>query len=78
MNRAELRSQGNNTRTYILEYIKKYISKNKYSPTFREIAVGTGLKSIYTVHRHLNDLQKQGVINYNRMQPRTIELKEGA
>lgn len=72
------KTKGCRTRAYVLNYIKSYISKNKYAPSFREIAEGTGLKSISTVHKHLNMLKGYGLIDYNKTQPRTIVLKEGA
>lgn len=44
----ELKRKGIMTEAYILHYIKKFIVLKNYPPTFREIAEGTGLKSVST------------------------------
>ena len=46
----------------ILDFIKNYIKKNGHSPTLVEIANTLGLKSLATVHEHLQTLVKKGVI----------------
>lgn len=63
--------RGDITRNNIMEVIEKYTLKNGFSPTLREIGDLVGI-SISTVHVHLQKLKKQGEIEWNPTQPRTI------
>ena len=47
----------------ILDTIKKYIAKNGYPPTVREIGAILNLSSPATTHFHLNRLEKKGYKN---------------
>lgn len=58
----------------ILDFIKKFIAKNNYSPTVREIMTGLALKSPSTVHEHIKMLVHLGCITYSPNKSRTIEL----
>ena len=58
----------------ILIFIKKYIAKNEYSPTIREIAKGINLSSPATVHTHLKNLIEKEYIRRNPNNNRIIEL----
>lgn len=57
-----------------LTFIKKYIAKNDYPPTIREIAKGTNLSSPATVHAHLKNLIEKEYIKRNTNNNRIIEL----
>lgn len=57
-----------------LTFIKKYIAKNDYPPTIREIAKGTNLSSPATVHAHLKNLIEKEYIKRNPNNNRIIEL----
>lgn len=57
----------------ILDFIIHFISKNGYSPSFREIANGCSL-TLAQVGVKLRRLRRLGVINYKDRQPRTIAL----
>ena len=46
----------------ILNYIKKYIANNGYSPSIREICLGNNVSSPSTIHTHINTLVKKGYI----------------
>ena len=46
----------------ILEFIDKYTEKQGYSPTLQEIAKKFKLKSIATVHQHLEELKNGGYL----------------
>lgn len=57
----------------ILEYIKKCLKKNKYSPSLEEI--GKHFKLVKsTVHEHVEALKEKGYLNKTDYQARTIEL----
>lgn len=57
----------------ILEYIKKYLKKNKYSPSLEEI--GKHFKLVKsTVHEHVEALKEKGYLNKTDYHARAIEL----
>ena len=58
----------------ILQYIKKVISEKGYPPTVREICEAVGLSSTSTVHAHLNNMEKRGLIRRDPTKPRAIEV----
>lgn len=58
----------------ILDFIKKFVAKNNYSPTIREIMTGLALKSPSTVHEHIKSLARLGYITCTPNKSRTIEL----
>ena len=58
----------------ILKSIKKYIAKNNYPPTVREICKMVNLASPSTVHFHLDTLKEKGYIKKGNGTSRSIEL----
>lgn len=58
----------------ILETIKKFIAKNGYPPTVREIGALLDLSSPATTHFHLNRLESKGYIRKNKSKNRSLEL----
>ncbi len=58
----------------IFHFIKRYGSKYGYPPTVREIGKAVGLASSSTVHAHLANLEKYGVLRRDPTKPRAIEL----
>jgi repressor LexA len=58
----------------IFDYIGKYSSKHGYPPTVREIGKAVGLHSSSTVHAHLANLEKIGLLKRDPTKPRAIEL----
>ena len=50
----------------ILDFIRKEIEDKGYPPSVREICAAVGLKSTSTVHAHLNNLEKRGLIRRER------------
>lgn len=63
-----------NKQESILIFIKKYIAKNEYPPTVREIANAVNLSSPATVHVHLKNLIEKGYIKRNKKNHRILEL----
>lgn len=55
-------------------FIKDYIKKNGYAPTYREIADGTE-KSLDTIYNHLRILRDRNKISFIDTKSRTIKLK---
>jgi len=60
----------------ILDYIKQYIKKYGHSPTLAEIAQAIGVRSLATVHEHLQSLVRKGVIRRYEGVVRGIEVLE--
>lgn len=60
--------------TEVLNFIKKYTAMHGFPPSIREICAGLGLSSPATVHAHLKNLEKAGVIKTSNNKFRTIEI----
>lgn len=58
----------------ILDYLESYINKYGHAPTLVEIAKKLGVRSLATVHEHLQTLEKKGVIKRSSGIARGIEL----
>ena len=58
----------------IFEFIRKYGVKYGYPPTVREIGKAVGLHSSSTVHAHLANLEKIGLLRRDPTKPRAIEV----
>ena len=58
----------------IFDFIRKYAEKTGYPPTVREIGKAVGLHSSSTVHAHLANLEKIGLLRRDPTKPRAIEL----
>jgi repressor LexA len=58
----------------IFDFIRKYAGKYGYPPTVREIGQAVGLHSSSTVHAHLANLEKIGLLRRDPTKPRAIEL----
>lgn len=58
----------------VYNYIKKFIKRNGYSPSIREIGKGVGLTAPATIHTHLNNLRDLKVINFTDKKARTIRI----
>ncbi len=58
----------------IFDYIRRYASRHGYPPTVREIGKAVGLGSPSTVHAHLANLEKIGLLKRDPSKPRAIEV----
>jgi repressor LexA len=58
----------------IFDFIRRYAAKTGYPPTVREIGKAVGLHSSSTVHAHLSNLEKIGLLKRDPSKPRAIEL----
>jgi repressor LexA len=58
----------------IFEFIRRYAGKYGYPPTVREIGKAVGLHSSSTVHAHLANLEKLGMLRRDPSKPRAVEL----
>jgi repressor LexA len=58
----------------IFEFIKLYSGRHGYPPTVRDIGKAIGLTSSSTVHAHLANLEKLGLVRRDPTKPRALEL----
>jgi repressor LexA len=58
----------------IFDFIRRYGSRYGYPPTVREIGKAVGLHSSSTVHAHLANLEKVGLLRRDPTKPRAMEL----
>jgi repressor LexA len=62
----------------IFDFIKRYSARYGYPPTVRDIGKAVGLASSSTVHQHLANLEKIGILRRDPSKPRAIELLDRA
>jgi len=62
----------------IFDFIKRYSAKYGYPPTVRDIGKAVGLASSSTVHAHLANLERIGLLRRDPSKPRAIELFDRA
>jgi repressor LexA len=60
--------------TKILDYIRYVTKVRNYPPSVREIGEAVGLSSSSTVHNHLNQLERRGLIKRDPSKSRTVQL----
>src|SRR5919106_2669845 len=58
----------------IFEFVKRYSAKHGYPPTVRDIGKAIGLTSSSTVHAHLANLERVGLLRRDPSKPRALEV----
>jgi repressor LexA len=58
----------------VIDFLEAFVSRNGYSPSFEEIARGMGLKSLATVHKHITNLEKKGMLDRVHNRSRSIDV----
>src|SRR5437867_9680184 len=58
----------------IWDFLVEYVDRHGYPPTVREIGDAVGLASPSTVHAHLANLERAGLLKRDPTKPRAIEL----
>lgn len=58
----------------ILDFIRSEIETKGYPPSVREICAAVGLRSTSSVHMHLTQLEKKGLVRRDATKPRALEL----
>jgi len=58
----------------ILDFLRQYIDDHQYAPSFEEIAEFFHFSSLATVHEHLTNLERKGLIQRSHNESRSIEL----
>src|SRR5215470_18027925 len=71
---ADLNQELSERQARILEYIRYVTRVRNYPPSVREIGEAVGLSSSSTVHNHLNQLERRGLIKRDPSKSRTVQL----
>ena len=58
----------------IWNFVVEYVDRHGYPPTVREIGEAVGLASPSTVHAHLANLERAGLLRRDPTKPRALEL----
>ena len=58
----------------LYEFIGNFVQAHGYSPSFEEIREGLGLNSLATVHKHVTNLEKKGLLHRDANRSRSIDL----
>ena len=58
----------------IWSFLGDYVDRHGYPPTVREIGEAVGLASPSTVHAHLANLERAGLLRRDPTKPRALEL----
>lgn len=62
------------TKKKVLDFIGSYSKKNGLSPSLQEIRKGLKLKSVSTIHQHVNELEESGYLKKENGRHRSIEI----
>src|ERR1700726_3968107 len=58
----------------VYDFISEFVQRNGYSPSFEEIGQGLELSSLATVHKHISNLEKKGLLTRDYNRSRSIDL----
>lgn len=60
----------------VYKYLLEFTESKGYPPSVREICDAVDLRSTSSVHNHLQNLEKQGLIRRDPTKPRALEITE--
>ncbi len=58
----------------VLDFLGSFINRKGYSPSFEEISEAIGVRSLATVHKHMETLERKGFIKRNYNCSRSVEV----
>lgn len=58
----------------VYDFIADFVTRNGYSPSFEEIGQGMQLSSLATVHKHISNLEKKGLLKRDYNRSRSIDV----
>lgn len=73
MGKQDINSEDHKLKS-VYQFIVGYFKKYEFSPSFREISLGTDIKSTSTIREKLKILERAGLVSLNECQPRAIQL----
>ena len=60
----------------VMDFLSGFIEKHGYSPSYEEIALGLGLASLATVHKHIQALEAKQYLRRSYNHSRSLEVGE--
>src|SRR5271156_1245317 len=58
----------------LYDFISRFVVEKEYSPSFEEIKEAMGLNSLASVHKHVTNLEKKGLLTRDYNRSRSIDL----
>src|SRR5271157_1519989 len=58
----------------VYDFLAQFVDEHGYSPSFEEIGDGLGLSSLATVHKHISNLERKGLLKRDYNCSRSIDL----
>jgi repressor LexA len=58
----------------LYDFLSRFVAEKGYSPSYEEIKEGMGLSSLATVHKHVTNLEKKGLLTRDYNRSRSIDL----
>jgi len=58
----------------VFDFIATFVQQHGYSPSFEEIGSGMGLSSLATVHKHISNLERKGMLKRDYNRSRSIDV----
>jgi repressor LexA len=58
----------------VYDFLSDFVKNHGYSPSFEEIGEGLGLSSLATVHKHISNLEKKGLLKRDYNRSRSIDV----
>src|SRR6201987_2985707 len=58
----------------LYDFISRFVAQRGYSPSYDEIREALGLNSLATVHKHVSNLEKKGLLTRDYNRSRSIDL----
>ncbi len=58
----------------VYDFISRFVAEHGYAPSFEEIGDGLDLSSLATVHKHITNLEKKGLLTRDYNRSRSIDL----
>ncbi len=58
----------------VYDFIRRFVEERGYSPSFEEIGRGMRLSSLATVHKHVSNLEKKGLLKRDYNRSRSIDV----
>lgn len=59
-----------------LDFIREFLARHNYAPSYRDIMTGTGIFSPATAYNHVQSLRDKGYLSLTDGQMRSVELTE--
>ena len=58
----------------VLDFLRTFINRKGYSPSFEEIGEAIGVSSLATVHKHMETLERKGFIKRGYNRSRSVDV----